>query len=115
MFLAVSTGDVLAGAVDWTATAGEMRGSGMGEVIHGTDGQDHIYGERGGDRIFGGEGADELYGGPGQDLVFGGSGDDFIEAKDGLRDLVNCGAGYDVVSVDDEDVISGGCEVVYRS
>lgn len=97
LLLAVSAGDVLAGSVGWEESGDELRGSGTGKIIHGTDS------------------ADELYGGAGRDLILGGAGDDFIEAKDGLRDLVGCGAGYDVVSVDDKDVIFSGCEVVYRS
>lgn len=86
-----------------------------GEIISGTEGDDRIHGLPGADGISGGAGRDEIYGGPGRDVMLGGPGDDFIEAKDGERDFVACGAGRDVASVDERDRVSRDCEIVYRS
>ena len=38
-----------------------------------------------------------------------------MEAKDGARNFVGCGAGCDVTSADTENKVSADCEVVYRS
>ncbi len=84
-------------------------------MIRGTAGKDLLRGTSGDDGITGGKGADEVYGGPGRDVMLGGSGDDFIEARDGARDFVGCGAGHDVASVDEKDLVSRGCEIVYRA
>ena len=44
----------------------------------------------------------------------GGPGNDRIDAVDGAIDRIDCGEGYDIVSVDPNDVIVGGCEDVRR-
>ena len=44
----------------------------------------------------------------------GGTGDDRIDAVDGSVDRIDCGEGYDIVSVDPVDVIIGGCESIRR-
>ena len=115
LLLSLAAGDVLAGAAPGGERRDGLRGPGTGETIYGTGDPDSIYGLSGGDGIFGGKGADEVYGGPGRDVMLGGPGDDFIEAKDGAKDLVGCGAGYDVVSVDEKDHAFRDCEVVYRA
>jgi Ca2+-binding RTX toxin-like protein len=56
---------------------------------------------------------DVLAGGPGADTISGGLGNDTIKSKDGHRDLVRCGVGRDVASVDKLDRVSG-CERVIR-
>ena len=50
------------------------------------------------ERLFGGAGNDRLTGGSGKDTISGGTGNDTISARDGVRDLVSCGPGRDVVS-----------------
>jgi hypothetical protein len=40
----------------------------------------------------------------------GGGGDDFIEAREGRRDLVDCGPGSDRILADDVDEIDASCE-----
>lgn len=115
LLLAIFAGDVLAGTASQVERGSSLRGSDGGDRIRGTDGADVIHGSSGGDEIFGGEAADEIYGGLGRDVMLGGRGDDFIEAKDGVRDFVACGAGYDVVSVDEKDFVLRDCEVVYRA
>ncbi len=85
----------------------------------------HAIGGLGNDRISGGYGADLLEGGPGADTLVGGlggdtlrgdDGDDAIDARDGLPDSVDCGAGLDSASVDQTDppdlITAFGCETV---
>jgi hypothetical protein len=40
----------------------------------------------------------------------GGAGNDTIEARDGRRDVIRCGAGHDKVKADKRDKLAG-CEV----
>lgn len=89
-----------------------LDGSAGGERLLGRSGGDHLRGLAGDDLLFGGAGDDELYGGAGRDALVGGSGDDLLDARDGERDYVNCGAGRDVARVDAEDRVARGCEVV---
>ena len=85
------------------------------ETLAGRGGDDLLLGKVGDDGLPGGEGEDELYGGAGRDVMLGGGRDDFLEARDGARDFVGCGAGRDVVSADTEGEVSADCEAVYRS
>jgi Ca2+-binding RTX toxin-like protein len=83
-------------------------------------GQDILNGGPGNDVISGGASADIITGGPGNDRIDGGGGGDTIYAKDGRRDVIDCGkngygrAGRDTVYADTIDVISH-CEIVHRS
>ncbi len=115
LLMTLSTGDVLAVAEPAEEARDGAHGTRTTRVISGTERGDLIYGLPDDDRILARRGADEVYGGSGRDLIFGGSGDDFIETKDGERDLIGCGTGYDVVSVDEQDLVSWDCEVVYRA
>ena len=90
-----------------------------GDMIDGGPGNDILHGGRaeGGnhgadDVLFGRSGADVLSGGPGRDLLSGGSGPDTIHARDGERDVVNCGRGRDVAFVDQLDRVARDCESV---
>jgi Ca2+-binding RTX toxin-like protein len=67
----------------------------------------------GNDRIVTSRGADRVTGGPGQDVIATRAGNDTIDAVDGERDVVNCGAGRDTVKADPIDVLRG-CEHVQR-
>ena len=82
-------------------------------ALRGTEGVDRLVDKDGERTLLGLEGDDELYGGGGQDLILGGEGDDFIEAKDGESDLVGCGPGNDVASVDNLDTVEGDCETFF--
>ncbi len=86
------------------AVASNVYGSEEGEVLRGSDRDERVTG-------LGGE--DELYGGEGADGLFSGDGDDFVEASDGEQDLVSCGPGVDVASVDFVDLVASDCERVY--
>lgn len=91
-----------------------------GDDPRGSENGERLSGFAGDDPLFGGGGDDEIHGGPGRDLLLGGDGDDFIEAKDGARDVVDCGPGDDVASVDGgedggpaPDRVAPNCETVY--
>ncbi len=99
-----------------------IRGFGGGDIILGRGGPDTIDGGAGDDRIFAGRSADIVHGGPGNDRVSGGPGADTIaaglgrdtvEARDGYRDVIDCGNGSepDTAVVDRRDVVRN-CERV---
>jgi Ca2+-binding RTX toxin-like protein len=97
-------------------------GTGGPDLLYGTDGADRICGLPGADTIYGrggndfidaGNGDDRIYPGPGRDTVIAKGGDDVIYARDGQRDWIDCGAGYDVVVADRQDV-TRHCEAVSR-
>ena len=102
--LLVSAGLLLMAPAVAEALSSSVDGTGGDEVLHGSEGDE---------RIMGLGGADELYGGQGSDKLFSGDGDDFVEASDGGRDLVGCGPGEDVASVDFVDLVAGDCERAY--
>ena len=103
-------------AVAAAAVAVTERGTNRGDVLRGTKRADTLKGRGGADRLIGGPGADVLIGGRGPDRLRGGSGFDSINmrrgaelaspgrdrinARDGGRDSINCGAGIDVAIVD---------------
>jgi hypothetical protein len=81
-------------------------GAGADE-LRGRGGADLLIGRRGADLLIGGAGPDRLRGGPGRDgfnirdgVELAAPGDDRIEARDGRRDEISCGAGDDVAVVD---------------
>jgi Ca2+-binding RTX toxin-like protein len=63
-------------------------------------GNDHLYGGTGRDRLSGSDGDDFLGGGMGKDVLHGQLGDDRLSAKDGFRDDVFGGTGFDRARVD---------------
>jgi beta-glucosidase len=77
--------------------------------IRGGRGGDGLSGGRGDDRIRGGRGDDRIAAAGGRDGVLAGTGDDRIRAKDGRRDSVDCGRGFDTVAADRGDRLKG-CE-----
>jgi Ca2+-binding RTX toxin-like protein len=95
-----------------------------GDVLVGGDGRDRLLGEAGGDRLEGGAasdvllggvggdrllghaGGDTLTGGGGRDTMLGHAGNDTFYARDGVRDVVNGGAGTDRARLDRIDVRS---------
>ncbi len=102
--LLVSVGLLLMAPTVAGALASGVEGSGRDDVLHGSDGDE---------RVEGLGGKDELYGGEGSDKFLSGDGDDFVEASDGERDLVSCGPGEDVASVDFVDLVADDCERAY--
>jgi Ca2+-binding RTX toxin-like protein len=99
-----------------------LDGDGGDDSLWGGDGRDRLFGGAGNDRVLGGAKGDELHGdagndqlfpGTGRDRVWGGPGNDAISARDGSRDVVDCGTGLDRVTADARDHLRG-CERVSR-
>jgi Ca2+-binding RTX toxin-like protein len=86
-----------------TAGANVLRGTAGRDVICGLGGNDALSGRRGNDVLIGGPGNDRLTGGGGADSLRGGGGADTFLARDGVRDVVNGGAGIDRALVDASD------------
>ena len=84
--------------------------------LDGQTGNDTLRGEAGLDTLIGGPGNDVLVGGPGRDVYLGGPGNDTIDARDGVAETVDCGAGTrDAATVDARDTVRPSCERVVRS
>jgi probable HAF family extracellular repeat protein len=81
----------------------------------GKGGNDKLYGGRGNDRLYGGAGNDTLGGGPGVNSYSGGPGDDTIDARNGKKETVDCGAGGKDVAIVDRKDRTKGCERVKRA
>jgi len=98
-----------------TANADRLVGTNGNDTLNGLGGNDRLIGGKGNDTLLGGNGNDDLDGGPGLDRLLGGAGNDTLHARDGQRDVVNCGSGRkDLAFVDRFDVVTG-CEKVKRS
>jgi RTX calcium-binding nonapeptide repeat (4 copies) len=96
-----------------TNRADTLVGTNGNNVLLGRGGNDTLYGRGGNDVLEGGIGNDRLYGGPGRDTLLGGPGNDRLYARDGQRDVVNGGPGFDIAWVDKLDVVRN-VERVYR-
>jgi RTX calcium-binding nonapeptide repeat (4 copies) len=90
--------------------ADRLYGRGGNDLLRGRAGNDRLEGGVGHDRLFGDNGADLLIGGLGRDRLVGGKGGDRFRARDGERDVIDCGAGLDRVLADRRDRISRNCE-----
>jgi hypothetical protein len=77
------------------------------DVLHAPPAQYHDQHPR---TLDGGDGNDVLYGGPATDTLRGGAGDDTIYARDGRRDVVVGGSGYDRAAIDPEEWFVGSIE-----
>ncbi len=89
-------------------------GTAKADTLIGGRGNDTLNGAKGNDTLRGGAGNDHLIGGPGLDHLFGGAGNDRIDARDGARDVVDCGSGSDTVNADKSDQVAKNCEQVSR-
>jgi Ca2+-binding RTX toxin-like protein len=78
----------------------QMAGGGGSDDLSGGGGADTINGGPGRDGIFGESGNDRLIGGPERDFISGGAGNDQIRAKDGIRDRLVGGTGFDRARID---------------
>jgi uncharacterized repeat protein (TIGR01451 family) len=99
-----------------------LDGDGGDDGLWGGNGRDRLIGGAGNDRLrgglmrdvlVGGDGDDQLLPGTGRDLVRAGFGNDVINARDGSRDVIECGPGDDSVTADRSDRLRG-CEHVAR-
>jgi Ca2+-binding RTX toxin-like protein len=88
-----------------TSRGETLVGSNRNDVILGRGGNDILKGRRGNDVLRGGIGNDRLYGGPGRDILAGNAGNDRLYARDGQRDTLNGGPGFDEAWVDRLDVV----------
>jgi len=88
-------------------------GGPVGERIAAGPGDDVVRSDGGGDVVDGGRGDDQLTGGAGRDVILGDGGADIVFARDGVRDRIDCGRGYDVAIVDRGDEVKR-CEAVRR-
>ena len=98
-----------------TATDGDdllKGGPGFDEMV-GFGGNDTFSGGTRGDFIF----AEETSENEGEDIVNSGRGNDYIEARDGVKDAINCGRGkQDIVFFDKGgiDTVANNCEYKNR-
>jgi Ca2+-binding RTX toxin-like protein len=101
----------------------EIHGGAGGDNLSGDGGDDRVYGEAGNDKVEGTNGADIVDGGPGNDQIYGDIAScsvfcnfdpDQIFARDGERDVVDCGGGADQAQVDSLDIVAF-CSNVDRS
>jgi Ca2+-binding RTX toxin-like protein len=93
----------------------DLNGDAGDDDLCGDDGNDQLNGGPGNDVLKGGRGRDTLVGGKGNDDLEGDAGNDTINSRDGQRDVVTCGRGFDRVRADSKDRVSGTCESVKRS
>jgi Ca2+-binding RTX toxin-like protein len=101
-------GDACPGQAPASRRAASSALAGNDRLIGGA-GNDRLYGSGGRDTLEGGRGRDRLVGGKGRDALKGGAGNDTLVAKDGARDVVDCGKGRDTVRADRRDRLRG-CE-----
>jgi Ca2+-binding RTX toxin-like protein len=93
----------------------------MSDVEHviGTAADDRLTGSPGADTLEGGDGNDIIDGGSGADTLLGGAGDDVIRAREAVApafaDIVACGDGADIVTLDLLDGMPLDCEDVARA
>jgi Ca2+-binding RTX toxin-like protein len=101
----------------------EMHGAGGNDDLYGGSGDDRVFGDAGNDKVQGASGADSVDGGAGLDQIYGDIAScsvfctfdaDTLFARDGERDVVDCGAGADTAQVDQLDVVAF-CSNVDRS
>lgn len=90
-----------------------LNGGAGNDRLLGGGGRDVLTGGTGNDRLVGGRGKDVLIGGPGRNAYVAGPGNDRVNARNGRRELINCGTGRDTARVDRRDRVRG-CERVTR-
>lgn len=92
-----------------------IHGAGGDDDLDGGGGNDQVYGDAGNDKVEGSNGSDAVDGGPGLDQIYGDTGScsifcaadpDTLFARDGERDIVDCGGGADTATVDQLDVVA---------
>jgi Ca2+-binding RTX toxin-like protein len=88
-----------------TNRADTLNGTSANDVLRGRGGNDTLHGRGGNDVVDGGTGNDRAYGDAGRDNIVGGVGNDRLYARDGRRDTLNGGPGFDEAWVDRLDVV----------
>jgi Ca2+-binding RTX toxin-like protein len=94
----------IAPCINGTAGNNRLTGTRGNDRICGRGGRDVIRGLGGNDTLLGQGGRDRLAGGGGRDRMVGGGGGDTILSRDGFRELVSGGRGFDRARVNASDV-----------
>ncbi|HEY8581525.1 MAG TPA: calcium-binding protein [Capillimicrobium sp.] len=81
------------------------------EIEKSPFGNSKLVGSPGADRLATYGGDDVIVGKGGRDAIYAGLGDDRVDARDGVKDVIDCADGKDVARVDRVDVTQG-CERV---
>ncbi len=95
------------------AIAGAAASGDGNDTLSGGPGNDTLSGGGGNDTLSGDSGNDTLVGGAGTNRYAAGPGADVVNARNGRRETVDCGAGRDRATLDSRD-IAKGCERVTR-
>lgn len=105
----LAVGSFLGDRIIGTIGADELQGGAGHDRLIGRESRDDISGGDGNDWEQGGSGPDLLHGGPGRDRLEGGAGADRVQAADGSPVIIECGGGFDTVTLDRIDT-AVGCE-----
>lgn len=122
---AVIHGNDSANTLKGTSGNDAIYGYGGNDSLHGYEGNDTLVGENNDDRIYGGAGRDYIKGGYGNDYihagptymddtVYGGPGNDYVYWAGHPTGYIDCGSGYDTVSVIDKPRLVSCEKVVWR-
>jgi RTX calcium-binding nonapeptide repeat (4 copies) len=97
-----------------TGTPGPDRltGSALANSLNGYEGDDILSGGPGDDALHGLSGDDTLIGGLGADTLLGSTGSDVLRARDGARDMLDCGEDSDTAFTDAVEEWVLECETV---
>ena len=125
LMVALSAGAAFAALVEGNNGDNGLLGTPRADIIHAyggkdlvsaLEGRDEVHGGYGADTLYGNRYADTIFGGYGTDDLYGGYGDDHLISRDlnssgiGMRDVVDCGPGYDTFEADYEDRVLDNCE-----
>lgn len=91
----------------------ELRGGSGRDLLLGGGGRDLLVGGDGNDRLRGDGGRDRIDAGAGTNSIDAGAGSDRVDAANGRSEVVDCGLGRDLATVDRRDR-TRGCERVSR-
>ena len=105
--LLLGSGTALAALVEGDNGDNTLTGSPMSDIIHAYGAEDLVSALGGRDEVHGGYGTDRLYGGYGDDHLIS---RDLNNSGIGMRDVLDCGPGYDTFAADYEDRVLGNCE-----
>jgi hypothetical protein len=112
----IRTGGALADILRGGAAADILGGGGGNDRLFGGAGNDVLGGGAGNDYLDGGAGNDRLIGGLGVNTLLGGYGNDTLDARNRAgKDILRCGAGYDIALANAGDVVARDCERIRRS
>ncbi len=94
-----------------SAGSDTLDGGAENDRLMGGQGADILDGRLGSDGLWGGSGADSMQGDSGRDRYFGGGGQDLLVTRNFVRDVGDCGGGFDSLFADRSDRLTA-CERV---